>query len=185
MDDHDIITMLINRDQGALLVLSSQYDAYCSHIAGNILDTKEDVEECLNDTYLMIWNSIPPNEPENLAAYIGKITRNLAFNRYRNNRAQKRGGNIAFVLHELSEIVSNDSTPEQEYDHLELTTAINAFLASLPQWKRYIFVRRCYYADSISEIAKSCGKKESHISMALTRLRRKLRKYLIERGFEL
>ena len=185
MEDEKIIELFFQRSEAALDQVKQKYSNFCASVARRIVSDPRDVEECLNDTYLMIWNSIPPNEPENLAAYIGKITRNLAFNRYRNNRAQKRGGNIAFVLHELSEIVSNDSTPEQEYDHLELTTAINAFLASLPQWKRYIFVRRCYYADSISEIAKSCGKTESHISMALTRLRRKLRKYLIERGFEL
>ena len=185
MDEREIITMLINRDQTAISVLSSQYGPYCRHIAKNILDTEEDVEECLNDTYWMVWNSIPPNEPENLTTYIGTITRNLAFNRYRNHHTQKRGGNISFVLEELSEIVSNNPTPEQEYDHRELAAAINAFLASLPQWKRYIFVRRCYYADSVSEIAKACKKTESHISMTLTRLRRKLHKYLVERGFDL
>ena len=185
MDEIDIITMLNDRDQSVITAIASKYEAYCRHIAINILDNDEDVEECLNDTYMTVWESIPPNNPENLTAYIGKITRNLAFNQYRRKHAEKRGGNISFVLRELSEIVSNEPTPEQAFDRRELTCAINAFLASLPQWKRYIFIRRCYYADSVSDIAKACGRTESHISMTLTRLRRKLHKYLIERGFEL
>ena len=185
MDEIDIITMLNDRDQGVITAIASKYEAYCKHIATNILDNDEDVEECLNDTYMTVWESIPPNNPENLTAYIGKITRNLAFNRYRRKHAEKRGGNISFVLRELSEIVSNEPTPEQAFDRRELTCAINEFLASLPQWKRYIFIRRCYYADSVSEIAKACGRTESHISMTLTRLRRKLHKHLTERGFEI
>jgi RNA polymerase sigma-70 factor (ECF subfamily) len=185
MDEIEIITMLNDRDQSVITVIASKYEAYCKHIARNILDNDEDVEECLNDVYMRVWESIPPNHPDNLAAYIGKITRNVAFNRYRSKHAEKRGGNISLVLNELSEIVSNDPTPEQEFDRRELTAAINVFLASLPQWKRYIFVRRCYYADSVSEIAKVCRKTESHISITLTRLRRKLHKFLVERGFDL
>lgn len=185
MDDQTIIDLLFQRDQSGIHALSSQYGAYCAHIARNVLENEQDVEECLNDAYLSVWNTIPPQKPENLSAFIGRITRNLALNRYRNAHAQKRGGNVSFVLCELSQVVSGNPTPEQELQHQELTASINAYLASLPQWKRYIFVRRYWYADSVSQIAKYCGKTESYVSMTLTRLRRQLQKHLTERGFDL
>jgi RNA polymerase sigma-70 factor (ECF subfamily) len=185
MEDRNIITLLQQRDPNAIDALQAKYGAYCTQIARNILETEQDIEECVNDSYLQVWNSIPPQEPENLAAFLAKITRNLAFNRYRNEHAQKRGsGNVTLVLSELSQIVSGGTTPEQEFDRLELSTALNAFLSTLPQWKRYILVRRCWYSESITQIARDCGRSESYVSMTLTRLRRKLRRYLIERGFD-
>lgn len=184
MDEIEIIQMLHSRNQSVIHTLTFQYGAYCRKIAENILESSEDVEECLNDTFLKVWNSIPPHHPDNLTAYIGTITRNLAFDRYRMQKATKRGGNITLVLDELSEIASGEPTPEQIYDRKELTEAINVFLSTLPPWKRYILIRRCWYADSISQIAEACKKSESSISMTLTRLRRKLYKHLKERGFD-
>lgn len=184
MDEKHILQMLQNREQTAISLLASQYGKYCRSIASNILWNTEDIEECLNDTYLKVWNSIPPNHPDNLTTYIGTITRNLAFDRYRNQKASKRGSNVTIVLEELSEVASGEPTPEQLYDRKELTQAINDFMSTLPQWKRYILIRRCWYADSLTQIAKACGKSEASISMTLTRLRRKLHKHLKERGFD-
>lgn len=186
MDDSAIIALFIVRDPDAIAAVSTKYGPYCRSIACNILGNSRDVEECLNDTWLQLWRSIPPNQPENLAAYAGKITRNLAFNRCRDDRAQKRGGcNVTLLLSELSDLVSGDPSPEQALAAKELSRAINAFLASLPQWKRYIFVRRYWYADSVIEIAHAVHRTEAHVSATLTRLRRKLHRYLTERGFEL
>lgn len=185
MDDRRIISLLYLRDQNALVEISAQYGAYCTQIAGNILDNISDVEECLNDVYLSVWNAIPPAKPDNLLAYIGRITRNHAINLQRREYAQKRGGNVSCVLSELSQIVSGLPTPEQQIHHKELAEAINSFLSALPELKRYIFVRRYWYTDSVGQIASACGKTESYVSMALTRLRRQLQKHLLERGFDL
>ena len=185
MDDQNIISLLFLRDQHALVELSAQYGGYCKHIAGNILDNILDIEECLNDVYLSVWNAIPPARPNNLTAYIGKITRNHAINLQRKEHAQKRGGNVPCILSELSQIVSGLPTPEQQIHHRELAEAINVFLEALPTLKRYIFVRRYWYTDSVAQIAKTCGKTESYVSMVLTRLRRQLQKHLLERGFDL
>ena len=183
MEDTLIVTMLFDRDQTAIDQLTKKYRNYCWCIASNILSDQQDVEECLNDAYLQVWNSIPPHKPEKLSTYVGKITRNLALNRHRSNQALKRGGgNIVLVLDELSECISGDSGPEEELDRKLLSAAINDYLAQLPHWKRYIMVRRYWYADSIFDIARNCGKSENNISMALTRLRRDLRDYLAERG---
>lgn len=186
MEDQAIIALFFARDPDAIEAVSTKYGPYCRSIACNILDNSRDAEECLNDTWLQLWNSIPPNQPANLAAYAGKIIRNLAFNRTRENRAQKRGGsNVTLLLSELTDLVSGDPSPEEATQSRELYAAINAFLAQLPQWKRYIFVRRYWYADSIIEIAHAVHRTEGHISATLTRLRRKLHRYLTERGFDL
>lgn len=186
MEDSDILNLLKIRDPDAITQLSKKYGPYCYQIAKNILNTEQDVEECLNDTYLNVWNAVPPAEPDNLSAYIGTITRNLAFNRCRRDNALKRGnGNIPLLLSELSEVVSGSPTPEQVLEQKAFDEAINSFLAGLPKWKRYVFVRRYWYADSVSDIAKSIQRTYGYTSMTLTRLRRKLHAYLTERGFEL
>lgn len=185
MEDQQIIELFFCRDRDAVKALSDKYGAYCQAIIGNILESPQDVEECLNDVYLRIWNAIPPAQPDNLAAYVGRTARNLAFNRYRDDRTQKRGGNVTLLLGELAQIVSGNRTPEQVLDEKALTEAINAFLGGLPQWKRYIFIHRFWYAEPVNQIAQDCGRSEGYVSMTLTRLRRKLHHHLKERGFDL
>ena len=143
MNDKDIIQLYLNRDQRALSATAKKYGKYCTSIAKNILGNNEDAEECVNDTYLSTWNSIPPTIPTILSAFLGKITRNLAFNKYKHNHVMKRGnGEIAVVLDELAECVSGVDDVEQEIDRRELVATINSFLETLPPKKRNKVIRR-------------------------------------------
>ena len=186
MNDKDIVQMLFDRNTDALDALSQKYGSYCNTIAKNILGNSEDADECINDAYHNLWNSIPPAKPENLAAYIGKIVRNLSFDRYKHLTAEKRGGsNVPLVLDELSEIVSGSEGVEQEIDRKEIIADINAFLNSISKEKRSIFVYRYMYAYSVKELAKLFGKSEGNISVLLNRIRKGLKEYLTERGYNL
>lgn len=152
----------------------------------NIPGNKQDAEECVNDTYLSTWNSVPPHRPNNLRAFLGKITRNLSFNRYKYNRTGKRGGGeLSMVLQELSDLVSGKDDVEQAFDQKELTKAIDTFLDRLSPKKRSIFISRYWYTDSISGIAVRHNMNDGAVSMTLSRIRLKLHDFLSERGFEL
>lgn len=186
MDDNDIIRLYWDRNDMAIQATSEKYGCYCRAIARNILCSDEDAEECVNDAYLNAWNAMPEHWPEQLAAFLGKITRNLAFNRYRHSRALKRGGGeTALALDELADCVSGDNGIEQEFDRRELVKAVNLFVRGLSEQKRYIFVRRYWYADSVSEIAGDMGMRQGSVSKTLERIRKQLKAYLTERGYEL
>lgn len=186
MDDAKIVQLYWERDEQAIPATADKYGNYCTSIAMNILDSLEDAEECVNDTYWSAWNSIPPHRPSILSAYLGKITRNLSIKRYKRNTADKRGGGQAtVVLDEIAEFVSDAGSVEQEIDYKELVKAIDRFLDRLPADKRNIFVCRYWYFDSISDIANRFGITENNVSVTLNRLRLKLHNYLLERGFEL
>ncbi len=186
MEDSVIVQLYWDRDQRAISETAAKYGSYCTYIARNILDNAEDAEECVNDAYMNAWNSIPPHKPDILSAYLAKLTRNVCFNRYKYNHAQKRGGSeVSAVLEELSELISGDRSVEQQIESDELSQAIDSFLDTLPQKKRTMFVCRYWYSDSVSEIAKQLGMKENAVSMALSRTRLKLQQYLTERGFAL
>ena len=186
IDDNTIIQMFFDRNENAIKATSEKYGAYCHTIAGNILGNHEDVEECVNDTYLKTWDAIPPSRPSVFRTFLGKITRNTAFDIYKKQNADKRGnGQVAEVLDELAECVSGGNEPEKEYDRKELTANINSFLGTLSKEKCAIFVRRYWYAESVSDMAKRFGKSEGSLSVSLNRLRKDLHAYLTERGFEL
>ncbi|MBO4460582.1 MAG: sigma-70 family RNA polymerase sigma factor [Clostridiales bacterium] len=186
MTDVDIISLYWDRNEDAILETSRKYGNYCYTIAYNILYNNEDSEECVNDTYNKAWNTMPPQRPSLLSAFLGKITRNISLNRYKENNAQKRSGNrFAVVLDELAELASQDPGPEENVIEGELTKAVNSFLASLPKDKRVMFVRRYFYADDIGAIAKRMNVPENNVSVALRRIRIKMQEYLTERGFEL
>lgn len=186
MDDKEIIQMFRDRDENALAVISKKYGPYCFAIARNILGNQEDAEECVSDAYLNLWNSIPPAEPEALSVYLGKIVRNLSFNLYKKKKAKKRGyGQIPVVLDELSELISNTSTAESQWNEKLLIESINEFLAVLPEKKRTIFVLRYWYSYSIKEIAQKFGMPENTVTVQLKRTRKKLHNYLKEKEFEL
>ena len=186
MDDNDIIQLYWDRNDRAIGETSQKYGSYCKFIAKNILNSEEDAEECVNDTYLNAWNSMPKFWPQHLSAYLGKLTRNLSFNRYKRSHAKKRGGGeIGLILDELTDCVSDTEDVEQLVDRRELEETINTFLRSLSEKKRNIFVCRYWYADSVSEIAKSFGMLPGTVLKTLERTRKQLREYLKERGFEL
>lgn len=186
MDDNAIIRLYWDRDDRAISVTARKYGNYCKTIARNILGSEEDAEECVNDAYLNAWNSIPPHCPKQLSTFLGKITRNLSFNKYKHNHAEKRGGGeITLVLDELSDFVSSVDNVEQIIDRQELAKAISSFLKSLSIEKRNIFVRRYWYADSVSDIAGDYGMLQGTVSKILERTRKQLKAYLTERGFEL
>lgn len=186
MDDARIIRLYWDRNEKAIPATAEKYGSYCASISKNIVGNAEDAEECVNDTYLNAWNSMPPHKPENLSAFLGKITRNLSLNRYRRNTAGKRGGGqSAAVLDEIAEFVSDTDSVEQEVDRKELLRAMDDFLNKLPADKRNLFVCRYWYFDSVSDMAIRFGLTENHVSVTLHRLRMKLHNYLSERGFEL
>lgn len=186
MEDNRIIQLFWSRDQRAITAAAEQYSGYCATIARSILCSVEDAEECVNDTWLAAWNAIPPHRPESLAAFLGKLTRNIALNRLKHDRADKRGGvDRPVPLDELTEIVSDTDTTEDECDRRALLDAINAWLAGLTPTKRAIFIRRCWYFEPVTEIAARYGMRENTVSATLRRLRASLRHYLTERGFSL
>ena len=186
MDDAKIVQLYWDRNEQAIPATADKYGNYCASIAKNILGNHEDAEECVNDTYLNAWNSMPPHRPSILSTFLGKITRNLSLNRYKHNTADKRGGGQAtVVLDEIAEFVSDTDSVEQEIDRKELVKALDDFLDRLPANKKNIFVCRYWYFDSISDIAIRFGITENNVSVTLNRLRLKLHNYLLERGFEL
>ena len=186
MDDAKIVQLYWDRNEQAILATADKYGNYCASIAKNILGNHEDAEECVNDTYLNAWNSMPPHRPSILSTFLGKIVRNLSIKRYKHNTADKRGGGQAtVVLNEIAEFVSDADSVEQEIDRKELVTAIDSFLDRLPADKRNIFICRYWYFDSISDIANRFRMTENNVSVTLNRLRLKLHNYLLERGFEL
>ena len=185
MDDSEIISMFFKRDERAIEEARRRYGSIFRTAAENILGRGEDADECVSDAFLAAWESIPPQRPAALGAYLGKTARNLAINRLRAMRAQKRGGGEAeAVFDEMSTVVHGTPSPEAAAERRELLRAVNGFLASLPPERRGMFVCRCWYFDSISDIARRYGRSENYVSVSLNRTRAKLRKYLIERGFD-
>lgn len=184
--DKQIIQMLINRDERAIQAMMDTYGSYCGVIANNILDDREDSEECVNDTYMKAWDSIPPAIPTCLRAYLGKITRNLSLNLYQKKHAKKRGnGNLEILFEELEALVDGKSNVSDDLDYKELMQTINMYLRNLPKEKRQMFVRRYWYADSISDIAISFGVTKNKVSVTLSRVVKQLKKYLEQRGYEI
>ena len=185
-EDSRIIELYFERNESAVAETDKKYGAYCMTVSKNILGNEEDAKECLNDTYLAAWNSIPPKIPEKLSLFLGKITRNLSLNRYRKNETKKRGGGPAdIVFDEIGEIISGSENPEEKFERKEIIGAVNEFLRTLPEEKRSIFICRYWYFDSIEDIAARFGKKESGIYSSLERTRKNLWKYLSERGYEI
>ena len=186
MEDEKIIQLYWNRNEEAILVTEKKYSVYCSSIARNILGSCEDAQECVNDTWLSAWNSMPPHKPRQLSIFLGKITRNLSLNRWRCRSAEKRGnGQMELVLDELEQIVSGKESVEQEIDRRELLQAINDFLGNLSEQKRSIFLCRYWYGDSVKNIALRFGITENYVSVILNRLRKNLKEELERGGFDL
>lgn len=185
MEDAVILRMYIERDERAVSATFDKYRGYCMKIALNILGSGELAEECINDAFLKAWEQIPPREPDNLAAYLGKLTRNIALNMRRDAAALKRGGGeTELVYDEISEVVPSGANIERDAEHRELIGEINGFLKKLPAVKRNIFICRYWYCDSVRDIAAEFSMTENNVSVTLNRVRRKLRDYLRKRGYD-
>lgn len=183
MDDTQIIQAFFDRDEAAITVAESAYGSYCTAVAKKILDTPEDIEEVLSDTWLRAWNSIPPQRPENLKLYFARITRNLAYDKFRAQCRDKRGGGeTALALHELSECIPSPGQPGEALEARELQQAVNRFLATLPQRDRSVFLLRYFYTESAEAIAKRCGIRPELVRTILSRTRKKLKTYLEKEG---
>lgn len=182
MTDEEIVSLYFARDEGAIRESQQAHGAYCRTLVSRMLGNRQDVEETMNDLWLRVWDSIPPNRPGNLRLYMAKIGRNLACNRLRDSRAAKRGEGADAVLDELGEILGGLTT-EELVDAKELQRAVNGFLRQLPARECDIFVRRCFYAESAAEIAKRYAMRTNTVTVTLHRTRGKLRKYLLEEGY--
>ncbi len=186
MTDTEIIALFRARNEQAIKETAEKYNAYCSTIAFNILHDEETVAEVLNDTWLGAWNSIPPHEPENLAAYLGKIARNLSLAKWRDMHAGKRTADtISLAFDELGECLTDGRSAEKEVENAELGRLLARFVKELPETERKVFVCRYYYFDPVADIARRFDFSESKVKSMLLRSRKKLRKKLEKEGFTL
>ena len=182
MQDTEMIDLLWNRDEQGLAEVEARYGRYIGRIAGNILPSREDVQECVNDALVRLWKAIPPNRPACLPAYLGKITRNEALKKREASAAEKRGGGQQpEALDELLDFLDTGNT-EDFADTIALREQINLFLAGLAKDDRVMFVRRYWYCDTVSEIAKRLFCRENRVKVSLYRSREKLKKQLLKEG---
>ena len=185
MEDAAIIELYFQRSERAVSESDKKYGRYCGTIARNILGNAEDAEECVSDTWLRAWNTIPPTRPSFLKAFFGKITRNLSLNRIEKDTAQKRGGGVtAAALDELAECVADERASNWSADGAVIKDTLNAFLKDLSRENRIVFVRRYWYFEAVKDIAKSMGFSESKTKMMLKRAREALAKKLEKEGIE-
>lgn len=185
MEDERIIDLYWARSQQAIVLTQQKYGHYCGRIADNVLHNREDCEECLNDTWLRAWNSMPTERPSRLQAFLGAITRNLSLDLYRRKHSAKRGsGELPCIFDEVRDFAgANDAQEHVEY--VELVESLNRFLESLSVENRVMFVRRYWYMDEIAEIAARMGYSESKVKSCLFRVRRHLQEHLKSEGIVL
>ena len=183
MDDAKIVELYWARSDAALTETVKKFGPYCHTIAYNVLENVEDSEECVNDTYMRAWNSMPDKRPAALAPYLGRITRNLALNRIIEKNTLKRGGGeAALALDELDECTASSYSLEREVEAREIAAAMNRFLSKLPDTERALFVSRYWFMASVRELAEKFGFSESKTVSMLRRTRLKLRKFLTGEG---
>ena len=183
MEDNSILDLYFKRDQLAIEETAKKYGKYCNTISYNILFDSYEADECVNDTYLRAWNSIPPNRPAVFRAYLAKITRNLSLNRLEKREAEKRGGKEYDIA--LSEIENTVSSNDSQLEDKEIILLINAFLETLKKEQRIMFVRRYCYLDSLEKVAADFNLSENRAAVILFRIRKKLKDYLLKEGVEL
>lgn len=184
MDDETIIALYWDRSEIAIRESAARYGSYCTRIAYNILWDEEDAKECVNDTWLGAWNSMPPHRPNRLSTFLGKITRNISINRYKSLHAQKRGhGDFEAVLDELIECIPSPSDIQDVVETAELSAKISNFLRTLPQLQCDIFIRRYWFAEPAEVIAKRYDLSSGSVRMSLSRTRKNLKNFLRKEGF--
>ncbi len=186
MEDQRIIELYWQRNEAAIAATAAKYGSYCGRVARNILSSPEDVEECLSDTWLGAWNAMPPHRPSRLSLFLGKITRSLAFDRYRAGASQKRGGGqLPLALEELAGCVPTVPGADQAAEERDLERAMDRFLHTLPERDCSIFLRRYWYVEPLAEIARRYGLNLNTVKTSLYRSRRKLKQYLEKEGIAL
>ena len=178
MTDQEIIALYFERDEQAIAETAKSYGRLCMQVSMNILNSKSDAEECVNDTYLKTWNRIPPVKPESLGAFVCRIARNLSLKRHRDLHRAKRNRDLTVSFDELEECI-----PMPEEAQSELPALMSAFLAGLGEVDRVLFMGRYFYAYPVSELAKRMGMTSNAVSLRLHRTREKLWEYLTERGY--
>ena len=182
MEDSKIIKLFFDRSEEAITELSEKYGKVCKSVAEDILNNQRDSEECVNDAFLAVWNTIPPQKPEHLLSYVCRIVRNLAIKKYHANTAQKRNSIYDVALDEIKECFPSFVSVEDEIESGEFSKVIDRFLESMDKQNKILFVRRYYYSDSIEELAELFRTSKHNISVRLSRMRKKLKKYLIKEG---
>ncbi len=184
MEDSKIIELYNARNELAVAETERKFGKMLFSIAMNVLSNREDSEETVNDTYGKAWNKIPPEKPDFLGAWLGKITRNIAISRFRKNKAQKRSG-IETMLSELEECIPSSENVEAESENAEITGAINRWLETLGEEERLLFVRRYWFGDGVSELAEKSKIPPKKLSSKMFRLRKNLREFLEKEGIAL
>lgn len=183
MQDEKIIALYWQRDQSAIDETDKKYGVQLRGLSYGILSDREDAEECVSDTYMAVWNSLPPQRPKRLRAYAAAIVRNLSLRRVRDRYSKKRGGGeVALALDELDECTASAYSLEREVENRELAAALNRFLAQLPETERALFVSRYWFLAPVAELSKKFGFSESKTASMLHRTRGRLRRFLIEEG---
>ena len=186
MEDAEIVELYWARDEDAITQTKTKYGAYLNRVAYNILSDLEDSQECVSDTLLAAWRSMPDNRPKNLRTYLGKITRQVSIDLYRRrNRMKRYASEYAISLEELGDSFTDGRTPEDELNARLLTETVNRFLRTLPDEARNTFIGRYYFFDSVKNVARYCGMSESKCKSMLYRTRQSLKAYLQKEGFDL
>ena len=184
MEDQQIVALYWDRQEAAIEQTAKKYGSYLTAIALRILNDAWDAEECVNDTYQGAWNSIPPQAPENLAAYLAKLTRRISMKVWRLRDAKKRGGGeMALSLEELGQCIPSGHTPEEHLTAVELAQAIDTFLRTLPEPERRVFILRYFHVMPIGDIGRRFGFSKSKVETMLHRTRKKLKAHLQKEGY--
>ena len=181
IDDEKIIDLFFERSEQGIRELDNKYGAVCHNLSYNIVNNRQDAEECVNDAYLGAWNAIPPVHPNPLLSYIVKIVRNISLKIYWRKEAAKRNSTYTIAMGEIETCIADPNTVETEIEARELARIIEAFLDTLTVKERVIFMRRYAYADTYADIAKRVGISEKNVSVRLTLIRQKMKQFLIER----
>ena len=185
MEDSQIIELYLKRDEAAISETSTKYGAFCHGVALNILSIDADADECVNDTYLRAWSSIPPQRPSKLGAWLGKVVRNIALDLWKKNHRQKRYAGMEQLLNELEDCIPSPVTVEREIEEQELTEVINTWLASLSQNDRVLFMRRYWHGKTVAALAKEYGTSQANMAKRMYRLRQNLKSKLEKEGYSL
>lgn len=182
MEDERIIHLYFERNEQALTETAQKYGPLCHRIAMNILALHEDAEECVNDTYHKAWNTMPPQRPFSLKAFLGKITRNISISRYRANHAKKRCQNMQQLLLELDDCIPSPATVEREIESHQIAALISSWLDTLSADDRTLFIRRYWFGDALQELAAECGRTPGQMAQHMLKLRKLLRTELEKEG---
>ena len=185
MEDREIIELYLKRSELAITETDTRYGIFCHRIAMNILSIKEDAEECVNDTYFSVWNQIPPTIPENLKAFLGRITRNLSISRFRAMRSKKRYHGMETLLSELDDCIPSSMDVEKSIETKQLSEDISEWLDSLSEEERALFIRRYWFGDEVQKLAKMCGMTAPQMAQKMLKLRKSLKAALEQKGVTL